>query len=53
MFIEKAEILLKNNDLKNRLVYISVNVFFYVISKLETRESTLVESLSIVVETVK
>ncbi|XP_050061427.1 uncharacterized protein LOC126551598 [Aphis gossypii] len=55
MFIEKAEILLKNNDLKNELVYISVNYFFLVdvITKLETRDLTLVDSLNIVEETVK
>jgi len=45
MYIEKAEILLENNDLKNELINISVNYYFLVdvITKLETRDLTLVE----------
>ncbi|KAL4122933.1 hypothetical protein QTP88_015174 [Uroleucon formosanum] len=55
MYIEKAEILLENNDLKNELINISVNYYFLVdvITKLETRDLTLVESLSVVEEAVK
>ncbi|KAL4127330.1 hypothetical protein QTP88_011505 [Uroleucon formosanum] len=55
MYIEKAEILLENNDLKNELINISVNYYFLVdvITKLETRDLPLVESLSVVEEAVK
>jgi hypothetical protein len=55
MYIEKAEILLENNDLKNEIINISVNYYFlvYVITKKETQDLTLVESLSVVEEAVK
>jgi hypothetical protein len=45
MYIEKAEILSENNDLKNELINISVNYYFLidVIMKLETQDLTLVE----------
>jgi hypothetical protein len=55
IYIEKAEILLENNDLKNESINISVNYYFLVdvIMKKETQDLTLVESLSVVEEAVK
>jgi hypothetical protein len=55
MYIEKAEILLENNDLKNEIINISVNYYFLVdvITKKETQDLTLVESLNVVEEAVK